>query len=65
MSEDINIDPVNLRRVETQSDSQERCQLCGVIKLRGACPGCSGSPAAARRIQQLREELRANGGDST
>ena len=65
MSEDIHIDPVKLRRVEKQPDTQERCQLCGVIKHRGACPGCSGSPAAARRIQQLREELRANAGDST
>ena len=65
MSDEIHIDPVELRRVETESSAKERCQLCGVIKVRGACPGCSGSPAAARRIQQLREELRANAGDST
>ena len=64
MSDEIHIDPVELRRVETEPSAQERCQLCGVIKVRGACPGCSGSRAAARRIQQLRAKLRSNVGES-
>ena len=62
MSDEFAIDAVELRRVESRDESHERCPLCGVILTRGSCPGCSGSAAAARSIQQLREELRANDG---
>ena len=63
MSDDFAIDAAELRRVDRRDDSHERCPHCGVMLVRGECAGCGGVPAAARRIQQLREDLRRNDGD--